>query len=359
MRPQESMKAWLLRDYDRPLEWVDLEVPAPGPGEILLKVKSCGLCYTDLKIMRGEIPPPIVTLPHILGHEVAGEVAALGENVTGIEVGDVGAVYSYIPCLKCARCLAGNENLCPDLRRVGFERSGGFAEYIRIPAYNFCPLSRQLPLERMAILGDAIGTPYRAITRLAKVRAGQDVLIVGAGGLGIHAVQIARLCGARVIVVDRDSRALDLARRYGARETLTPEEAPASLRDLTAGRGVDAVIEIVGSPDTLSWSLPALRSGGTLVLVGYAPGKPFPLDTMAMHYNEYRILGSRYVTKGEMLELIKLLERGQVEPVVTRSFPFEEANQALQALAEKTFLGRTILTLSRESSSRRSANVRA
>ncbi len=345
MRRKSSMKAWLLREYGQPLHWVDIEVPSPGPGEILLKVKACGLCYTDLKIIRGEIPPPIVTLPHILGHEVAGEVVALGQGVTGIEVGEVGAVYSYIPCRSCRHCLAGNENLCPNLRRVGFERSGGFAEFISIPAFNLCPLSKDLPLERMAILGDAIGTPYRAITRLAKVRAGQDVLIVGAGGLGIHAVQIARLCGARVIVADKDPQALELARSYGAHETFSPQEAPDAVRRLTAARGVDAVIEIVGSPESLSWSLPALRSGGTLVVVGYTPGRPFPLDTMTMHYNEYRIIGSRYVTKGELLDLIKLVERGQVKPVVTRSFPFEEANQALQALAEETSLARTILTL--------------
>jgi 2-desacetyl-2-hydroxyethyl bacteriochlorophyllide A dehydrogenase len=339
------MKAFLLNEYNQPLEMIEREKPQAGRGEVLLKVKACGICQTDLKIIRGEIPPPIVTLPHILGHEVVGEVCAMGEDVSGIHEGDVGVVYSYITCHQCPRCLSGRENLCLNLKRIGFERDGGFCEFLAVPAYNFCPFKKDMPLHKMAILADAIGTPYHAITRLADVKAGQDVLIVGAGGLGLHAVQIAKLCGARVIVVDKNPLALELAQRMGAEEVLRPEDAAKAIADLTGSHGVDAVIEIVGTPETLSWSLLSLKSGGKLIIVGYAPGRPFPLDTMIMHYREYEVIGSRFVTKGEILELIKLIETGKIDPVVTRTFPFPQANEALEALRSQGILGRIVLTL--------------
>jgi 2-desacetyl-2-hydroxyethyl bacteriochlorophyllide A dehydrogenase len=339
------MKAWLLKGYNQALEPIERNRPQPGPGEILLKVKACGLCYTDIKIIKGEIPPPIVTLPHVLGHEVAGEVVEIGQGVSGIRIGDLGVVYSYVTCRECNRCLTGRENICQNLRRVGFELDGGFSEYLSIPAYNFCPFSRDLPIQKMAILADAIGTPYHAITRLAQVKAGQDVLIVGAGGLGLHAVQIAKLCGARALVVDMNPDALALAKTYGADEILPAEGAGAAVSKLTAGQGADAVIEIVGTPETLSWSLPATKSGGKLILVGYAPGRPYALDTMMMHYREYTVMGSRFTTKAELLELIKLVGQGKIRPVVTKTLPFDQANEALEALKKKTYLGRIVLTL--------------
>ncbi|GAG52762.1 unnamed protein product, partial [marine sediment metagenome] len=162
--------------------------------------------------------------------------------------------------------------------------------------------------------------------------------------LGIHAVQIARLYGAKVFVVDMDPRALDLAKKLGADETLEPVEAPEALRELTKGIGVDVVLEIVGIPETLNWSLPSLKRGGRLILVGYAPGRPFPLDIMAMHFHEWEIIGSRFVTKPELMEAINLIEEGKIKPVVTKTFPFEQANEALEALRNKATLGRIVLT---------------
>ena len=197
----------------------------------------------------------------------------------------------------------------------------------------------------MAIVADAIGTPYHAITRFADVKAGYNLLIVGAGGLGIHAVQIGKLYGAKVFVVDLDPKALDLAKKFGADEILQPAQAPDAIRDLTLGLGVDAVIEIVGTPDSLAWSLPSLKTGGKLILVGYAPGKSFSLDAMDMHFHEWQIVGSRFVTKPELMKVIKLIEEGKIKPVVKKTFPFAQANKALDALRNKTTLGRIVLTL--------------
>jgi propanol-preferring alcohol dehydrogenase len=339
------MKAWVLREYNHPLEMVEMETPKAEGDQILLRVKACGVCRSDLKILRGEIPPPLVVLPHVPGHEVAGEVAMVGDQVFGVQEGDVGLVYLYVPCRHCQWCLSGQENLCVHLRRIGFELQGGFAEFILVPSYSFCPFERGQPFHHMAILGDAVATSYRAITRLAEIKAGQVVLIVGVGGLGVHATQVARLCGARVFAADIDPEALRLAEEFGADVLLGAENHDVDkIKELTRGKGVDAVIEMVGSPDTLSWSLPALKKGGTLVIVGYAPDRPFPLDSMAMHYNEWSIKGARLSTKAELLEVIELVERGQIQPVVTKTYPFERANEALIDLADGTTIGRIALT---------------
>jgi propanol-preferring alcohol dehydrogenase len=339
------MKAMVLREYNRPMKLEEVETPSVGEDEILLQVKACGICYTDVKIYKGEIPPPIVNLPHIPGHEVAGEVLAMGRNVQGVKKGDLGLIYIYLACHRCDWCLSGQENICQDLKRVGFELPGGYAEYVRVPSYAFCPYPPDLPSEEMAILTDAVATSYRAVRTLANVRVGQDVLVVGAGGLGIHGIQAAKLCGANVIVADRKPKALTLAKTFGADHLLDPGDRPLDqVRDLTHGKGVDAVIEFVGSKESMAWSLPALKRGGTLVIVGYAPGHPFPLDTMAMHYNEWIVKGARLCTKAELLQVIRLVQEKKLKPVVSARLPFEKANEALETLQKEDTIGRLVLT---------------
>jgi threonine dehydrogenase-like Zn-dependent dehydrogenase len=147
------------------------------------------------------------------------------------------------------------------------------------------------------------------------------------------------------MVADTNPDALALAKHYGADHVLPAEGAGRAVSELTQGKGADAVIEIVGAPETLNWSLPATKTGGKLILVGYAPGRPFALDTMMMHYREYSVIGARFVTKAGLLELIKLVEQGRIEPVVTKIFPFSQTNDALDALRNKTTLGRIVLSL--------------
>ena len=335
----------VLKEYNRFMEMMEVEKPTVREDDILIRVKACGICYTDLKIFRGEIPPPIVTLPHTPGHEVAGEVVEVGDKVTGVQKGDAGIVYLYIACRNCEWCLSGHENICPSVKRVGFELPGGYAQYVRIPSYAFCSFDKRLSFEQMAILPDAVATAYHAITALAGVQLGQKILIVGAGGLGLHGVQIAKLCGAEVLVAEKKKKALDLAGQSGADFLIDAEKNPLDqIREITKGKGVDAVIEFVGSKETLSWSLPSLKKGGKLIIVGYVPGRPFPLDTMAMHYNEWEIKGARLSTKAELLQVIRLVEEKKLKPLVSRIFPFEKANDALQALQQEDTVGRLVLT---------------
>lgn len=344
------MKAWVLREYDREMRLEEVADPVPGPFEIVLRVKACGVCGTDLKIVSGKIPPPIVTLPHTPGHEIAGEVTAVGSEVRNISVGQKGIAYFYISCKDCEMCRTGRENVCLSIKRLGFELPGGYAEYVKMPAYNFCPVSDNLSLQEMAILPDALATPYHALKTMAEVRAGQDVLIMGVGGLGIHAVQMAKLMGAKAFAVARREEPLRLAAEQGADGLINSSEEGSSKKvmELTGGRGVDVVIENVGTAQSIRWSLSCLKRRGRLVLVGYDPSDPYPLNAMEMHYNEWSICGSRVSTKQELLEVVDLVQRGRLKPLVYRQLPWKRANEAIRGIQERAGIGRTVLTFDRK-----------
>ncbi len=247
------MKAFVLREYNREMSLETVEDPVPGPFEIILRVKACGVCGTDLKIVSGKIPPPIVTLPHTLGHEIAGEVVAIGSAVQNVSVGQKGIAYFYIGCKDCEMCRTGRENVCYSIKRLGFELPGGFAEFVKMPSYNFCPLSDGGSINEMTVLADAVVTSYHGLKTMGEVKAGQDVLIMGTGGLGIHAVQIAKLMGARVIAVARRKGPLKLASELRADFVIDSSEENSSRKvmEITQGHGVDVVIENVGSSQSI------------------------------------------------------------------------------------------------------------
>jgi 2-desacetyl-2-hydroxyethyl bacteriochlorophyllide A dehydrogenase len=324
---------------------VDLGQPVLGPKDVLVRVKACGICGTDVKIRDGLVAAPIVVLPHVPGHEVAGEVTEVGPEVTGFKPGDRVTVYLYITCGECAHCRTGRENLCANLKRVGFEVFGGFADYLVVGARQLLHIGPDMPFEVAAVLPDAVAVPYHAIRHQAKAQVGDKLLIVGLGGLGIHAVQIAKAAGIEVIAADVKDEKLQLAREYGADHAVNPRQTDglAFVRELTGGIGVDAVIENVGSSESLAWTLPATKNGGKLVIVGYSPGKPFPCDSMGMHYHEWEILGSRLSTKQDLAEVIKLVQKGLVKPLVTRRFALEQVNEALEELANDNILGRAVI----------------
>ena len=338
------MRAMRLEGYNTPLVLREFPNPQPGPGEVLVKVAACGVCRTDVKILRGEIPPPIVNLPHTPGHEPAGEVVAVGSGVHGVNAGDRVVVYFYLNCGRCEMCKKDRGNICFDIKRLGFELPGAYADYLMVPANNVIPIG-DLYYQLAAVLPDAVAVPYHAIRHQARVEPGQDVLIVGVGGLGVHAIQIAKLEGARVIAADVDEEHLDLARRLGADAVVNTRAGDPSgqMKRLTDGAGADAVIEIVGTPESLAWTLPATKRGGRLIIVGYAPGRPWPLDTMAMHYNEWEVIGSRVETKAELAEVVGLVQAGKLRPVVSRTFPLAEANEALAEVAAGRITGRCVL----------------
>jgi len=340
------MKALILREFSQRMSLETMEDPKPGPHDLILRVTRCGVCGTDVKITTGLLPPSVISLPHVPGHEIAGVVEARGSAVENVSLGQRGVVYFVVGCHDCEMCRTGREHLCLNLKRLGFELPGGFAEYVKVPAYNFCPFDDSMPDENMAVLPDAVATPYRALTERGGVKAGSYVLIVGIGGLGVHAVQIAKLMGARVIAVDMRDESLQLAKDYGAEFIVNPYAADPqeAVMDITRGRGVDTVIENVGIDATLRWTVSCLARGGTLVIVGYDPKKPFQVSAIDMHFNEWNIHGSRVSTKQELMEVITLVETGKIKPVIAKHFPWEQADEALMELKRGETVGRTVLT---------------
>jgi D-arabinose 1-dehydrogenase-like Zn-dependent alcohol dehydrogenase len=340
------MKAMVLESYNADLRLSDLPEPVPGPEDIVVRVRACGMCQTDIKLVSGQLGRSI-KLPHVPGHEVAGEVAALGKDVRGLALGDKGVAFHIVPCGVCELCLTGRENLCTSITRIGFELPGGFAEYVAMPAANFCTFESDMAFDRMAILPDAVATPYHALGRLARLGMGNTVLIIGLGGLGIHAVQLALGMGAMVIGADVNEKAIELAKSFGLGRTTNPlkEDSAAKLRDLTGGKGVDLIIDGVGRKESVDWSLSCLKKGGHYYSLGYDPVNAVCFNMLNVHNNEWSIHGVKATTRQELREVISIVERGLLRPYVSKTLPLEGANEGLAAIKKGQTLGRTVLVI--------------
>lgn len=342
----QSMRAAVLERLGGPIVVRRVPVPRPGPGEVLVRVAACGVCRTDLKIRAGHKKDAV--LPAILGHEIAGTVAGLGPGVEGLALGDPVVVGHNVVCGTCAYCRSGRDSLCGALKaKIGYNVPGGYAEYVRAPRANCFPVPPGVDLAGAAILGDAVATPLHAVAK-ADLRLGHMAVVVGAGGgVGVHAVQLARLAGARVLAVDVGGVKLEAAREAGAETGIDAAAGPfdARVREATGGEGADAVFEFVSRPDTLEQSLKALRRGGTLVMVGYEPDSVLAVGTEFVVTRELRILGSRSADAADLREAIRLVDQGRVRPVVTRRYPLEAVEEAHAALRNGSVVGRTVLAV--------------
>lgn len=337
------MKAMVLESYGNPLVLRDVPIPEVGPQDVLLRVKACGVCGTDLKISSGRIATTHV--PVTMGHEPMGVVVEVGKDVQGVKVGDRVIVSIYQPCGDCKFCLSGRHTLCLNLKgRTGFELDGGFAEYLRVPAVNVVKVPDNIGDNEAAILSCGVATPFHGLRARAKVKPGDNVLIMGVGGLGIHAVQVARLCGARVIAVDIVEEHLTMAKEYGADEVLAFDQNTfvSKILDLTR-TGATVIFETVGHPSTIEESLRALEPGGKLVMAGYYPGEPFAGETPLIVLKELEIMGTRAINKQELIELVSLTAEGRIAPVVTGSFGLEEVNSIMQQLTKGKITGRVVI----------------
>jgi len=341
------MKAMVLEHFEERMVWRDVPHPRIGLQEVLVRVRANGVCATDLKMIEGQVPT--VTLPHVLGHEVAGEIAEVGDAVEGLQTGDHVTVYPTWGCGSCDPCRKGVENLCLRAPRTGFESDGGFAEYMRTRGRNAVKIDDSMSFEEAAILPDAVAATYHALVQRARVQVGETVVIVGVGGLGIHAMQIARIMGARVIAADVVADKLQAALDFGADAVVNSreEDLPARVKAITAGQGADLVVECVGGstlPDILRESISCLRLGGRLLVVGYMYGQPLSVDSADLIYGQWSILGTRASTLQDVVDVARLVENGKLKPVVSERLALEQANDALAVLRESSPLGRIVLT---------------
>jgi len=348
------MKAMLLHELGGHLVPADVPVPKPGPNDALVRVRAAGVGLT-LAIMRSN-PGLVTRYPRIIGHEVAGDVIEVGSEVDTVRSGDRVTCHFYLTCKVCRFCRSGRETLCTSFKGyVGMACDGGFAEYMAVPALNLCRLPDGLNYLDAAIAADAICTPYHVCRAEAGIGPGDDVLIVGAGGgVGVHMVQVACLCGGRVLAVDLGAEKLAMAKNVGADVTIdaavTPDWVPEVLA-WTEGRGACAAVDLVATATTLPQCLAGLAPGGRLVIVGNRPkavfeaDPSFSVDPGMILYRGLEIHGSRYVSMAELQQTLEVVRQGRVRPIVTRTFPLEGADDALRLVEAGRVVGRAALLL--------------
>ncbi len=328
------MKAAIFHASHQPLAIEEVPTPQPGPGQVLVRVAACGLCHTDLHYLDHGVPtfkkPPL-----ILGHEISGTIAALGEGVDSWQEGDRVLLPAVYGCGQCTMCRQGRENICQQMVMFGNNVDGGYAEYVLAPAKDVLALPEGIPLVEAAIIADAVTTPYHAVVNRGRVQPGDQVVVYGCGGIGLNVVQMAALVGARVIAVDLVAEKLQWARRLGAAETVdaSQEDRPdKAVRRLTGG-GADIAFEAIGLPLTQQQAFSSLRAGGRLVLVGFAAER-MQLDGGRTMYREMEIVGSLGCRAVDYPRVIALVEQGKlkVAELVTARFPLEEINAGFDAL---------------------------
>jgi propanol-preferring alcohol dehydrogenase len=336
------VKAAVLDQFNHPLNVREMADPEPGPGEVIVRSRAAGICRTDLKIIEGAIRT--VETPLILGHELAGEVVALGPGARGFMEGARVSVGLDITCGICDYCRRGELDHCANLLRLGLERDGSLADYVRVPAANLIGIPPTVTFAQAATVPDAIGSPYHAVLNRAGVRAGQIVAVYGLGGLGLSAVQVAVVAGARVIAIARTKERRALAEELGATWSIDPNDGEVSeqIRDLTDGLGVHAFIDLVGIDGSADQGVLSCRKGGKVVVVGYFVPR-LTAGMMRLVYDEVAIMGSRSSTRGELLEAMALVGQGRVQPVIGAELELDDVNEGLDRLRAGEVIGRAVV----------------
>lgn len=341
---KKTMKAAVLEEFKKELVIKEIPIPVPKRGEVLIKVRASGLCGTDLHIQDGRLPT--IKLPYVPGHETAGEVWAIGEDVEGFEIGDRVIVAIDILCNTCRFCTTGRGNLCVNLTRLGFERDGGHQEYMIAPATNLLKFNDKVPFEKAAIIPDAVACMYHAIKNQAQVRATDRICILGVGGLGFQGIQIAKHFGAEVFCTSRNDEKLETAKKFGADHIIntSKQDLYEYIKDTTSGEMCDAVFDNIGISSSIQTGLDICRPGGKVIIVGYSEDT-FQAELQSTAMKEKEIIGIRGSNRRDLVETIRLVEKGIIDPYIYKTYALEDINLALEELKEGKSLGRTVLVM--------------
>lgn len=340
------MKAVVFTEHGGPevLRYTDVPEPTIGPDEVLVRVRACALNHLDIWIRRG-LPGISIPMPHILGSDIAGEVAQVGKDVTGIKPGEKIVLSPGICCGHCEQCAAGKDSQCREYTLFGYMVPGGYAEYVKAPAVNVIPALPHLSHEEAAAIPLVFVTAWHMLITRAGLKPAEEVLVLGAGsGVGSAAIQIAKAAGARVIATGGTDEKLAKARELGADETIlhSKSDIAAEVKRLTDRRGVDIVFEHVGQA-TWEKSIRSLAVGGRLVTCGATTGFEGKIDIRYLFSRQISILGSYMGSKAELLSVMKLVERRAVKPVLDKVFPLAEAAEAHRRLEHREQFGKIVL----------------
>jgi NADPH:quinone reductase-like Zn-dependent oxidoreductase len=338
------MKAAIIHEFGGPevLRYEDVPDPQPRKDQVLVRVKACAMNHLDLWVRKGL---PGVKLPHILGSDIAGEIVEAGEYVTGFRTGQRVLLAPMHFCHHCEQCVAGRQNLCREFTVLGNGVDGGNCELIAVPAVNVIPIPDHLGFTEAASVPLVFLTAYHMLTGRAAVRPGQTVLVLGANsGVGIAAIQLAKLYGATVIATAGDDRKTQLAKELGADQVINhyQQKIGDEARKLTSKLGVDIVVEHVGAA-TWNESMKALKPGGTLVTCGATSGPEATFDLRFLFARQLALLGSYMGTMGELHDVLKLVFAGKLKPVVDKTFPLREVRAAHEYLEQSKMFGKVVL----------------
>lgn len=370
----KTMKAAVLRAGRTGLEIIRIPVPTPRQGEALVRVTACGVCHTDLHVIKGEVAFP---RPAVLGHEISGTIVGFGNSSSardGLEVGDSVIGAFLMPCTQCDFCRKGRDDLCSnffsqnrlngtlydgesrlsmsDGTFIAMYSMGGLAEYSVVPIAALAKLPPSLDAENAAILGCAGLTSFGAVQRVGRVEAGEAVAVVAVGGIGLSVIQLAKAAGADpIIAVDVADEKLASARSLGATHGINSRdiEPVAAVRELTGGRGVDVAFEALGNPITFRQAVGMLADGGRMVAIGIAAGTATAdVEITPLVRRGYTIAGSYGGrTRADLPEVITLASEGtfNLGGTVTRRYSLDDADAAYRDLAGGTITGRAIVTM--------------
>jgi propanol-preferring alcohol dehydrogenase len=348
------MKAMKLLEFGKPLQLTESELPQLLDNNVLVKVEACGVCHSDIHLSDGYygakeeerlvIRDRRIRLPLTLGHEVAGKIEAKGKSVTGFEVRDQVVVYPWIGCGVCGFCRAGLDNLCERPQALGVYADGGYADYILVPNQRYLLKYDGLRPEEAGVLACSGITALQAVKR-AQIKPDEIVVIIGAGGVGGMAIQLVKsLTGSSVVVLDINDKKLAYAKTLGADLTINSarEDISTVLKEAFKGRRANAVIDFVGSSQTVESALRIIGKGGRLIIVGLFGGL-LKVQIPLLPILAINILSSYTGTLTDLQEIIQLASRGIVKPVISTAFRLDQANEALASLRKGEFEGRAVI----------------
>ena len=348
------MKSAQIPGPNEPLTISESENPRPQGTQVLLKVKSEGVCHSDLHLWEGgydlgdgqflKVTDRGVRYPVTPGHEIVGTIEEIGENVSNVLVGDDVLVFPWMGCGECPACKVGNENLCDAPKSMGLFQNGGYADYTLIPDSKYLAKLDGVDPDAATSLACSGLTAYTAVKK-ANQNSPEFVVIIGAGGLGLMGVQIAsEITDAKIICVDLDDKKLETAKEMGAHFTVNSKDSDTVKKILSIcnDKGADSVIDFVNAPPTVKTGLAVLRKRGNLILVGLFGGS-LEISLVSIPLKSIIIQGAYTGNYNDMVELLDLARKGVINPVISKRYSLEDANAALEDLKARKIIGRAVI----------------
>lgn len=348
------MKSARIIKIKEKLSIVDLPDPKPRDTQVLVRIEASGVCHSDIHLWEGgyegaagtflKVEDRGVKFPITPGHEISGKIEAIGDSVTGFNVGDKVVVYPWIGEGSCPACRVGQENLCDTPRTIGIYRDGGYSELVLVPNFRYLVKIDNLDVNSSASLACSGLTAYNAVKK-ATVGPGESIVIIGAGGLGLMSVQIARATtNSRIVVVDVDDNRLSEAKKLGAHEVVNSSKSDPvqEIKNLTNALGAEAVVDFVNNNRTAPVAINMLRKRGKLVMVGLFGGA-LELSLPVIPLRGFTITGAYTGSFNDLVELVNLSKTGAMKSVVNRTYKLNDANQALEDLRAGKIVGRAVL----------------